>query len=102
MLRRTAFACLSLLLTASVCAAQPENWKLVRDKTEARLREIVNTTRGAMGLAVVDLTSGEKFSINETMVFPQGSAIKIPIMMEVYRQALEARFKLTDKLMVDK
>lgn len=102
MFRRTAFACLSLLLTASVCAAQPENWKLVREKTEARLHEIVKSTRGAMGLAVVDLTSGERFSINETLVFPQGSAIKIPIMMEVYRQALEGKFNLTDKLTVDK
>lgn len=102
MIRRVAFAYISLLLTASVCAAQPENWKMVREKTETRLREIVNSTRGAMGLAVVDLTSGERFAINETLVFPQGSAIKIPIMMEVYRQVLEGKFKLTDKLTVDK
>jgi beta-lactamase class A len=95
------FVTVWLLLPVSIFAQQ-ENWKLVRDKTEARLRQIVDGTRGAMGLSVLDLTSGERFSINENLVFPQGSAIKIPILMEVYKQANEGKFKLTDLLWVDK
>ena len=101
MLKRVAliFAC---LFVAAPALAQQENWKLVRDKTEARLRAVVAGTRGAMGVAALDLTSGERFSINENLVFPQGSAIKISIMMEVYKQAGEGRFKLTDLRAVGK
>ncbi|MDZ7301584.1 MAG: class A beta-lactamase-related serine hydrolase [candidate division KSB1 bacterium] len=82
--------------------AQPENWKLVREKTETRLHEIAGNVRGAMGVSALDLTSGERFAINETLPFPQGSAIKIPILMEVYKQAREGKFKLTDLRWVDK
>jgi beta-lactamase class A len=40
--------------------------------------------------------------VNEEMVFPQGSAIKIPVLMEVYRQAAAGRFDLRDRLWVTK
>jgi beta-lactamase class A len=101
MQKRTVFVTVWLLLGLPVFAQQ-ENWKLVREKTETRLRQIGDGTRGAMGLSVLDLTSGERFSINENLVFPQGSAIKIPILMEVYKQANEGKFKLTELLWVDK
>lgn len=101
MLKRTLAACFFFILASSV-QAQQENLKLMREKTEARLREIVGSTRGAMGLAVVDLKSGERFQVNENFLFPQGSAIKIPIMMEVYKQAGEGRLKLTDQIAVDR
>jgi beta-lactamase class A len=82
--------------------AQPENWKLIHDKTEAKLRAISSNVHGALGVTALDLTSGERFAINENSVFPQGSAIKIPILMEVYKQANEGKFKLTDMLWVNK
>ena len=80
--------------------AQEENWDVIREKTHARLEEIASRTRGAAGVVVFDLTSGERFAANDDFVFPQGSAIKIPILMEVYKQAGEGRFPLTDKLEV--
>ena len=43
------FLSLSLFLV-SPAFAQPENWKLVRDKTETKLREIAGSVRGAMEL----------------------------------------------------
>jgi len=81
---------------------QSENVKIIREKTEARLREIVANARGAMGLVAVDLVSGERLAINEHLTFPQGSAIKIPILMEVYKQAHEGRFRLTDRRRIEK
>ena len=85
-----------LLFLNSAAVAQPENWKSVREKTATRLREIVDGVRGAMGVVALDLTSGERFAVNEHWVFPQGSAIKIPVLMEVYKQASAGKFKLTD------
>lgn len=91
---RLFFYCQLFLISPTL--AQPENWKLVHEKTEARLREIAAGVRGAMGIAALDLTSGERFAVNENLVFPQGSAIKIPILLEVYKQANAGKFQLTD------
>ena len=70
--------------------------QIIRQKTEARLREIAGRVRGVFGLSVLDLTSGETFAINEHRLFPQASAIKIPVLMEVYKQVALDKFKLTD------
>lgn len=72
------------------------NLKLLQIKTAARLAEIANRTSGILGLSVLDLTTREQFGVNEHCLFPQASAIKIPVLMEVYKQAGEEKFKLTD------
>ncbi len=87
---------LFLMISASAVSSQPENLQLLRTKTETRLQEIAASVRGAMGLAVIDLKSGERFGVNENMLFPQGSAIKIPILMEVFKQAQAGKFKLSE------
>jgi beta-lactamase class A len=79
-----------------------DNLKLIHQKTEARLREIAGRSRGALGLRAVDLTSHEHFAINEHNLFPQASAIKIPILMEIYKQAGEGRFSLNDTRRIEK
>ena len=79
-----------------------DSLKLVRQKTEAKLRAIADGTRGALGFMAVDLATGEQFALNEHILFPQASAIKIPILMEVYKQAGEGKFKLTDARRVEK
>ena len=55
-----------------------------------------------IGVAVKNLETGETFFINENLIFPQGSAIKIPILIEVIKQASEGKFKLTDKIKIEK
>lgn len=82
--------------------AQEANLKIIHEKTEARLREIAARSRGALGFCALDLTGGERFALNETAVFPQASAIKIAILMEVFKQAGEGRFKLTDRRRITK
>lgn len=84
------------LTITSLLMAQETNLRVVHQKTEARLREIAACSRGALGFVALDLTCGERFALNETLLFPQASAIKIAILMEVYKQAGEGKFKLTD------
>jgi beta-lactamase class A len=74
----------------------PDNLKLLREKVAARLQEIAGEARGVLGVSVLDLTGGESFGVNEQLVFPQASAIKIAVLMEVYKQAGEGRFQLSD------
>ncbi len=81
---------------------QGENLILLQEKTETRLREIGNRSQGVIGWSVVDLTSGVRFGHNEDNVFPQASAIKISVLMEVYKQAGEGKFKLSDTRQIKK
>lgn len=90
------------LLTAGHTLAQEENLKIIHDKTETRLQEIAARSRGALGYCILDLTGGERFSLNANQTFPQASAIKIAILMEVYKQAGEGKFKLTDKRRIER
>lgn len=90
------------LAAAAVAVAQEANLKIIHDKTEARLVEIASRSRGALGFCALDLTTGEQFALNENAVYPQASAIKIAILMEVYKQAGEGKFKLTDTRRIQK
>ncbi len=79
-----------------------DNLKLLKAKTEAQLRDLAGRSSGVTGLAVLDLTNGEQFGVNENCLFPQASAIKIPVLMEVYKQAARGTFKLTDTRRIEK
>lgn len=76
--------------------------KIIRDKTETRLREIAARSRGALGFCALDLTSGERFGLNDEAVFPQASAVKIAILMEVFKQAGEGKFQFTDRRRIER
>lgn len=61
--------------------------EILRVKLDRKLRQIADSFPGVMGMQFVDLTDGTRVGINEQMVFPQASSIKIPILIELYRQA---------------
>lgn len=69
---------------------------ILKQKTEKDLQSIIATSPSLTGMMAVDLSSGESMSINENIIFTQASAIKIPILMEVYKQAHEKKFALSD------
>src|ERR1700722_1252926 len=81
---------------------QGDNSALLREKIVAQLREIASRACGVVGVSVVDLTGGERFGFNEDNIFPQASAIKIPVLMEIYKQAGEGKFKLSDTRRIKK
>ncbi len=74
----------------------------VARKTQARLEEIAAGVPGVMGIVVEDLAGEHRFAVNEDREFAQASAIKIPILIEVLKQAHEGKFKLTDPHRVTK
>jgi len=77
-----------------------DDWSLVRSRTLAEIAQIADSCRGIFGLAVIDLASGDTFGIRDTLVYPQGSSIKVPVLMELYRQAHKGLLSLTDRLPV--
>ena len=69
-------------------------------KLQSDLQRLAAAAPGVAGISVVDLASGQRFGVNEGLVFPQGSAIKIPILIELYRRMDLGELKLTDRLPV--
>jgi beta-lactamase class A len=81
------------VLTASIHAApgvaQDTLRAIVTTKVRAELEAISRDFNGVYGAQVVDLTDGTVIGVNADLVFPQGSAIKIPILLELFRRADE-------------
>ena len=67
--------------------------KLTRD-----LERIAADFDGRMGIAVKDLSGGESFAVNAETIFPQASSIKIPVLIELHRQAQAGKLRLTDRV----
>ncbi|CUU10546.1 beta-lactamase class A [Candidatus Kryptobacter tengchongensis] len=93
---------IAFLSLESSTISQPENLEVLHRKTFEKIKFIADTSNGVIGVAVKNLVTGETFLINENFLFPQGSAIKIPILIEVLKQASEGKFKLTDKIKIEK
>ena len=68
---------------ASNAGTKPQ---LLWQKLEETVRETDHHLQGVMGVAILDLTSGDKFLLNADEVFPQASSIKICVLTDLYRQ----------------
>ncbi len=88
----------SLLLLASFAPAQQLHtrdllWRqMTTDVTKVGLQ-----FEGVMGITIRDLTDGREFSVNADDIFPTASSIKLPLLIELYRQSQTGTSqKLTD------
>lgn len=78
---------LLLMLLAGPLAAQPGHEALLGQKFQNELQQIADGFDGIAGLHIVDLSSGQRFDVHGDLVFPQASAIKIVILLELFRRA---------------
>lgn len=98
------FSLLAAAIAAVPLHAQPEHRAELREKFQEELEAIAWDFDGVAGLHVVDLTSGERFAVNDGLVFPQASAIKIAILLELFRRAenepelLRTRVEMNDRV----
>jgi len=95
----------SLMLLSTASAQTSSDTATVKQqilwqKLEASIAEVDHTLDGVMGVAIEDLTSGQKYQLRENEVFPQASSIKIAVLAELYRQAQQGKLKLTDLYVV--
>lgn len=78
--------------------AQPAHRVILADKLRAELRRIADETRGVVGAQVIDLATGDRIGVNDTLTFPQGSTIKVPLLIELYRQAAAGQLSLATRV----
>jgi len=77
----------ALLALPTPALTQAPHREILRSKLANEFRQIADSFHGVMGIQFVDLTDGTRVGVNEQLVFPQGSSIKIPILIELFRQA---------------
>jgi beta-lactamase class A len=66
------------------------------DAWQKSLNQRIARHPGRVGVFIKHLEQGESFRFQEREVFPTASLIKLPIMIEVYRQADKGQVKLDD------
>lgn len=66
-------------------------------KLAAAILELVEKAGGQWGIVLEDLTTSERWALNEHQRFYAASLIKVPIMTAVYAEAYAGRFALEEK-----
>jgi beta-lactamase class A len=86
----------SLLLLDAVAVAKDK--KAILD-ARVKLHELIQKSGAeTVGLAFFDLASGAEILINEGVSLHAASTMKVPVMMELYRQAAAGKFSLDDRI----
>ena len=73
-----------------------EKEQILWQKLEATIGSVDHNLDGALGVAILDLTTGQKYLLHADEVLPTASSIKIAILAELYRQAQQGKTKLGD------
>jgi beta-lactamase class A len=90
----------ALPTTARTLTGQPAQRAILAAKLRAELHRIADETKGVVGAQVLDLATGERIGVNDTLTFPQGSAIKIPLLIELYHQDDAGTLELSTRVPV--
>lgn len=69
-------------------------------KLQSRLERRAASLDGVMGIYARNLETGQTFAVNANHVFPQGSSIKIPILITLLRQDQLGRLHLSDRVTI--
>ena len=77
----------------------PEAAELAKLRTE--IVKIAKEVKGQMGLYMKHIESGREIAIEADKIFPLGSVFKIPLMVEVFRQANDGLISLDEKLTLE-
>src|SRR5581483_10377869 len=88
-----AFAFSVFYLSALAQAGKP----VMRSDIEKLIKD---SNAETVAVAFHDIKTGEELLINEHVSFHAASTMKVPVMMEIFHQALQGKFRLDDKLSV--
>ncbi len=92
MLKRLAILGFLLSSAPAQAADSPLNAKqqVLWDHLRLAVSEVEQQLDGVLGVAVLDLTSGQQLLVHPDEIFPQASSIKIAVLAELYHQAQQS------------
>ena len=87
--RRWALGLLLLVATGAQAAgpSPAEKQQVLWERLRTSIADIEKHLDGVLGVAILDLTTGQEFLLRPDEVFPQASSIKIAMLAELYHQA---------------
>ena len=85
---------ISLILIS--CVQQKIAMRTLKEK----IQQEFSKQEGTFAVAFKDLSTGKELLINDTITFHAASTMKTPVLMEVYKQADEGKFSLSDSLII--
>ena len=86
-----------IVLAAALLLATAQSRDSILDKIQARIQ----LEPGAqVGLAYIDLGSGDTLFLNADISFHAASTMKVPVMIELFRRASTGSFGMSQRLMV--
>jgi len=90
---------IALITLSSVSSPARSNPDLQELRT--RIEQMISSSGAeVVSLAFCDLSSGTELLINPDVVFHAASTMKVPVMIEVFRQASAGKFSLDDQLVL--
>jgi len=89
---------MALLAVCATVRAEAPAAALLNAKTLARIKAVESRTSGVIGVAAIDLTTGDLLEHNGEFVFAQASSIKIPILMQLFADAAAGKLSLDEKV----
>lgn len=84
------FGSVASAATPPAVAPIPVKQQVLWEQLRGRIAEIESRLEGVLGIAILDLSTGQEFFLRGDEVFPQASSIKIALLAELYHQAEEA------------
>ena len=87
---------IGLLLINSQCIRQADDL----EKLRSDIHKLISNSNGTISVAFQDLNTGDTIFINEKIQMHAASTMKTPVMMEVFKQASEGKFKMSDSLVI--
>src|ERR1051325_996812 len=88
---------IALAAAAAIAAAQTRPQKPLA-RLEANIDRITKSVNATWGVYIKCLETGEEIALNADQQMDTMSVIKIPIMVEAFRQIEEGKFALTDRI----
>lgn len=92
------------LFSLALCGPRParaqqssqEKEQILWQKLESTIHETDQNLDGVLAVAILDLSTGQKYLLHADEVLPTASSIKIAILAELFRQAQQGKVKLGD------
>jgi beta-lactamase class A len=88
--------------SASLLSSENQFFNITTSKSALRdyIQNLADSLRAEIGVAFRDLETGKEFFFNERQMMHAASTMKVPVMIEVFRQAERGKFRLDDLLLV--
>ena len=97
--RVVAMTVVAVLMLPMVASGQ-EHREIIAAKFQEQLESIAHRMPGVLGIHVIDLDGNAHFGVNEELVFPQASAIKVALLATMYARDEAGELSVDDAVPV--